>query len=59
MPPDDLKQCPFCRSDDLTIELQPITGREYVSCERCGAEGPKETSETRAVSKWNTRLRPK
>lgn len=48
-----LRPCPFCGNEE--IELYTIIGF-YVTCEKCGAEGPGSKSKNDAICKWNRRV---
>ena len=54
-----LKPCPFCGSDEATIE--PIllgafdTPRYCVICSKCGADSEVDLGKSGAVECWNTR----
>ena len=54
MKKEELKPCPFCGSEELAIELNPI-GNWSVSCLECGATGRDEVKRGRAIKVWNTR----
>lgn len=57
--PDDLKPCPFCGSEDVSVDTMLTTG--YVRCKTCQAFGPTVCSETNeeaveeAIKLWNKR----
>lgn len=46
----DLKPCPFCGGEDLSISVEG-----YVYCGNCDATGPSEFSPEQAEEHWNTR----
>lgn len=45
------KRCPFCKSADVGLN----DTKEWVSCNKCWAEGPYRDTEEEAVTAWNTR----
>lgn len=52
-------KCPFCGSEDWTVEEDKDEGREimqwYVECNHCGARGSDAPdSEAQAISQWET-----
>lgn len=57
------KPCPFCKKQkDLKIEEEckncdyyKIEGIYFVYCGECGAQGPSEDSQLKAIKAWNTR----
>jgi Lar family restriction alleviation protein len=59
-----MEPCPFCLSSDLSVG-RFFTDKWYtqVSCNKCGANGPRisnsrrspETCELLAIEDWNTR----
>ena len=57
----DLKQCPFCASQDLKVMSWPTTTTadhhlEYaVACMNCGAAGPNDLYPDLARHSWNMR----
>lgn len=57
--PDDLKPCPFCGSEDVSVDTMLATG--YVRCKTCQAFGPTVCSKTNkeaveeAIKLWNKR----
>lgn len=48
-----LKPCPFCGSNDVTVEETYASG--YVRCRSCGAEGGFRYSHDEAAAAWNRR----
>lgn len=61
-----LKPCPFCgatpddevvdEDDRLAVSVSSLTGLYHVLCgPECGAHGPDETSEAKAIESWNER----
>ena len=64
---DELKPCPFCRSDgdSLSVEYVQESDTHYVLCKKCWAHGPDvdevnvfdEAAKTLAVDRWNNALR--
>lgn len=54
----DIKPCPFCRSEDVATSNTVEEGTEgygYVECHNCGAQGPFVLGELDAIIKWNER----
>jgi Lar family restriction alleviation protein len=59
----DLKPCPFCGSDWLSLDVRPlpmgISENRYY-CKQCGVRGPEVVGSFRvleaAVEKWNQRV---
>ena len=56
---EELKQCPFCASNDWLIGFEERgrdRHREYcVSCLNCGAIGPSDLGRSGAIEMWNLR----
>ena len=59
----ELKRCPFCKLDDLTIQVSGV-GEMKIVCNSCGASGPVTEIEgigsleywiNEAISDWNDR----
>lgn len=48
---DKLLPCPFCGGVDYTLSYD-----WSISCDVCGAFGPKSKSKEEAIKAWNTRL---
>ena len=57
MSDEELKPCPFCGNEDLSVEpvrmTKPIW---YVYCGGCFVDGPEAESEASAKAAWNTRV---
>jgi Lar family restriction alleviation protein len=52
----DLAACPFCASTNLGF-YEHVYGQMFaVSCNLCGAEGPRRSSQDEAVKLWNRRV---
>ncbi len=51
----NLKHCPFCGSDNVSLGPAMITGFE-VWCDECGARGSKDRTEELAARYWNQRV---
>ncbi len=49
----ELKECPFCESDNL--EVQKGYRSSWVYCNGCGAYGPIGDDDDGAVEVWNRR----
>jgi len=47
--------CPFCADEVAFIEPDG-DGIYHAECQRCGAHGPVESAEDRAISSWNRRI---
>lgn len=63
------KNCPFCDSDDLSLEEKDTDGwgihyHSWIECQTCGAKGPvsifhhDEIGEDKTWEKWNSRVKP-
>lgn len=53
---EELKECPFCGSNDLTInEYENTNLKYYVHCQVCLASGGRDLTEQQAIKAWNTR----
>lgn len=50
----ELVECPFCESDDLTVDGGDDRA-SWVTCENCGCEGPFHRTEAEALRLWNAR----
>lgn len=48
--------CPFCGDPRNAVERSVPFEICHVECGRCGAHGPVESAEDRALSAWNTRI---
>jgi Lar family restriction alleviation protein len=52
--------CPFCGCDfkDLTINSESVLGRinYWVQCDNCHAHGPRQSSESEAITQWKDRV---
>lgn len=53
---DDLKPCPFCGSNDLTICYNVLRTYTCVNCYKCGAEGGGCETKEEAIEAWNERV---
>lgn len=52
----ELKPCPFCGSDNVTVKGAEITGpNPYVYCRKCHTHGPQRISYLGAKNAWNRR----
>lgn len=47
--------CPFCGSDLASVVRADNGALCFVTCERCGSEGPAGASAVEAASRWNRR----
>ena len=52
MPKDNLKPCPFCLSDFVSVET--LLGLAYVRCGECGAHGPSFVMKHKHDGRWAT-----
>lgn len=48
--------CPFCGDERNLVEIGVPFEICHVECARCGAHGPVESAEDRAISAWNVRI---
>lgn len=64
MSSDNLKNCPFCGGNNFRIPKAPIISSNYqdfkmyettVSCNNCGADGPKIAYVDNVRKAWNER----
>ena len=60
---EDLKPCPFCGSEDLTMDYKDVSShdiytdfRYFVKCEVCGCRSKKCKSKDIATVRWNRRV---
>lgn len=53
MPTTRLRECPFDKSRDLTLEH--FNGDYHVRCRKCGAQGPTADTWAEAEKLWNDR----
>ena len=54
-----LARCPFCGSDDLTIQDLSIgAAMAWVRCLGCRSSGPLRETPAEAVAAWNERAKP-
>lgn len=51
----ELKPCPFCRSQNVSVDTDIDDIFYWVSCDACGAEGPQKMVELDAIEAWNHR----
>ncbi len=62
----NIKRCPFCGSDDLTVAMtddsfyadEEMGGNQIyytVWCDGCQSEGPREPTQPAAEMSWNNR----
>lgn len=49
------KPCPFCGSGDVGIESYSNEEWFFVSCHECGANGPEESTASKAALAWERR----
>lgn len=48
-----MRQCPFCNSQDLTVKQFPGHPHYFqVTCDKCGARGPKAQDKDSAFDQW-------
>jgi len=54
-----LKPCAHCGSTEVSLSyatnLENVISHRFVECEECGACGPTDPSEKKAITAWNTR----
>ena len=55
---EELKPCPFCGNDDVTVRWFPYNSAYYVQCNqlRCYSKGPDRLNKQEAVEAWNRRV---
>ncbi len=56
----EIKICPFCAYNRTRIQFwQVVSNDNHVEyalvCENCGAVGPRDLSQSRAIEAWNMR----
>ena len=51
----ELKPCPFCGGNNISVKYRSITEAWKVFCYDCNAEGPDSSIDNIAIEKWNTR----
>ena len=54
----EMKRCPYCAFADTMENITADKSNRYeyaVMCQNCGARGPNEVSEARAIEMWNMR----
>jgi Lar family restriction alleviation protein len=54
-----IKPCAHCGSTEVSLSyatnLENVISHRFVECEECGACGPTDPSEKKAITAWNTR----
>lgn len=66
-PKQELRECPFCGSNKVTIEWEPCAPithpdtnrRWFAECTQCSCQGPFCQRETEVIKAWNTRTTDK
>ena len=48
-----LDPCPYCGSDDVSIEERHMLRRHHATCANCGEEGVARRTERQAAVCWN------
>ena len=51
----EIKNCPFCGSEEIGISLNR---NAWMSCCSCGADGPYKDTKRQAIQAWNRRYDP-
>lgn len=54
----EIKACPFCGSDEISVGSRsdhPDESQAWVACHKCGASGPVAETESKAICHWNAR----
>lgn len=49
----EINPCPFCGSENMTIESYNYRTWFYVRCHSCGAKGPEVNDKPLAITVWN------
>ena len=49
----DIKECPFCQSNDAQILDRDKYGVNYITCLDCGCRGPISEERRKSVEAWN------
>jgi Lar family restriction alleviation protein len=52
----ELKPCPFCGSADLRADPEDMLVTTWVTCNKCGSQGPYGDTPKGAIEAWNKRL---
>jgi Lar family restriction alleviation protein len=52
---EDLKNCPFCSSNELSFNDEQYIGTIFIECESCGAETGYSDCVEKTKELWNTR----
>lgn len=52
----ELVACPFCASTNLGVYEHVFAQQFAISCNLCGAEGPRRSSQDEAIRLWNRRV---
>jgi Lar family restriction alleviation protein len=55
---EELKPCPFCGSEDVTLENLFCIDDWYVSCNKCDIQQIAKYKKDEAILRWNQRAEP-
>ena len=51
----DLRRCPFCGADKISVMDSPNAGEVWVECDVCCGTGPGAFTLEKAIEGWNRR----
>ncbi|QCJ70466.1 hypothetical protein C9446_11760 [Providencia heimbachae] len=49
----EIQPCPFCGSENITLESHSYRTWFYIQCHSCGAKGPEVNDKQTAITAWN------
>ncbi|HGV9229872.1 TPA: Lar family restriction alleviation protein [Providencia rettgeri] len=49
----EINPCPFCGSENITIESHDYRTWFYIRCHSCGTKGPDVNDKPMAIMAWN------
>ncbi|MGO2304348.1 MAG: Lar family restriction alleviation protein [Providencia sp.] len=49
----EIQPCPFCGSENITLESHSYRTWFYIQCHSCGEKGPEVNDKQTAITAWN------